>query len=273
MGDIIWPIMPTIIEHDPTGLTFEEFTSLNDVCFPHEPVDIDTFREFMTAHVWTVRDSEDLVGYSVMSRGSKTPYIRRIGILPDFRSRGLANDLMGRMLAVAEEEGVSVVHASVQQDNHAAIGLNHKFGFETTGESVNFSIDVRESKTGVYRAVPFVEYEWDDDKREIPEDLRAWGRRHDPPRSIVLVLLANDRPIGYTRFCPGFPGCSPFALFEDSDSIEDIVGLLDEYVLPGKRAIKVTTSDPTAVASFERAGTHVNYRLFEMTKRLGSANQ
>jgi ribosomal protein S18 acetylase RimI-like enzyme len=265
--------MATSIEHDPAGLTFEEFTSLNDVCFPHESVGMALFGEFTSAHLWTVRESGLLVGYSVMSRGSKTPYIRRIGIHPDLRCRGLANNLMSRMLSVAEEDGVSEVHASVEQDNHAAIGLNRKFGFEITGESVNFSIEVRPSQTDAYQAVPFVEYDWDDGHLQLPESLKAWGRRHDPPHSIVLVFLADDRPIGYTRFCPDFPGCSPFVLFEDSDAIEDLVGLLDEYVLPGRRAIKVTAADATAVASFERAGTHVNYRMFEMTKRLGSASQ
>ncbi len=41
--------MATNIEHDPVDLTFEEFTSLNDVCFPHEPVGMVLFGAFTSA--------------------------------------------------------------------------------------------------------------------------------------------------------------------------------------------------------------------------------
>lgn len=265
--------MVTSIDHSPAGLMFEEFTSLNEVCFPHEPVGKVLFGEFTAAHFWTVRVSGLLVGYSVMSRGSKRPYIRRIGIHPDFRSRGLANNLMSRMLSVAEEEGVSEVHASVEQHNHAAIGLNRKFGFEITGESVNFSTEVGQSQTEALSVVPFVEYHWDEGHRQLPEKLEALGKRHDPPHSIVLVFLADEKPIGYTRFCADYPGCSPFVLFEESEAIEEILGLLDKYVLPGKRTIKITTGDPGAVTSLIRARTQVNYRLYEMTRRLPWADK
>ena len=256
------------ISKNPTNLTYAEFCELNDICFPHEPVVETGFNEFISAHFWTVRIDDSLIGYSVISRGSRTPYIRRLGIHPEYRRSGLATKLMELMIAKAQEEDVEQVFALVEQDNHAVINLNSKFGFEICGKSVNFSINVGSPKESVYRAVPCAEYEWNYTDIREPESLSTLARKHHPPDSLVLVLLARERPIGYTRFCPDYPGCSPFVLFQELDAIQEIVDSLDEYVLSSKRRIGITTGDQHAVTSLQRAGTHVNYKLFEMVKKI-----
>lgn len=265
--------MVASIEHDPADLTFEEFASLNDVCFPHEPVSEASFANRSSPHMWTVRVNGLLVGYSSMSRSSKAPHIKRIGIHPDFRSRGFAKRLMKRMLSLAAEESVCEVRLLVEQDNDAAIGLYRSFNFEVTGESVQFSSVVRSSGSEAHRAVPIDEYDWPRDRLHLPESLQMLAKRHNPPHSLVLLFLEEETPIGYALFCPDYPGCSPFVLLRDSVAVEQVVGLLNDYALPGKRNVKITTADSKAIATFTQAGTHVNYRLFEMTKRLTSSDE
>lgn len=77
------------------------------------------------------------------SRDSRVVAIARLGIAagwaglgavrtdPAFRGRGLATHLTARLAAAAQRDGIHLVHLQVEADNHAAVRMYRRLGFQT----------------------------------------------------------------------------------------------------------------------------------------------
>jgi ribosomal protein S18 acetylase RimI-like enzyme len=265
--------MDAKIEPHPEKIGYAAFSQINDLIFLNEPVSEAEYQEFIFADFWIIYEQDALIGYSVMTNSGEKAHIRRIGIHPDFRSKGFAAKLMDRMLNRANDLDVNIVTLSVQQDNRAAIHLYEKYGFRVTGESVQFSVPIIPMRVEPYYIISIDEYQVNEKYYPPIQQILDWADGHQPPHKFVLVFLRQDIPVGFVRFSPDYPGCQPFELFSDQD-VEDIrilVSLLDEYALPGKRTIKITTGNSRAIELFRSASTKENYSLYEMVKILKNA--
>lgn len=256
--------MTFCISSNANNLDFEAFSRLNEACFPHEPISTHDFQAFIKASFWTVTRQGEPVGYAVMSHHGNRAHIRRIGIHPAYRRQGLGHQLMQSILDQAAGLGAAWIDLSVQQDNPAAIHLYRKYGFQFTGESVQFSLSIPSPPATNYAAIPVNEF------RGHAEAIQAWSDSHAPPNYWVLVFMQGNVTLGFTRFSPDFPGCSPFEIFEDTPlvDIQALVSTLGPYTLPGKTTVKITTGNPTAIGLFKTGGIRQNYSLYGMGKTL-----
>ena len=261
--------MSITIGQNTQKIDYEVFGRLNDLIFPNEPVAEVEYQAFIAANFWTIFNHDKPIGYAVMTGRPQCAHISRIGIHPDFRFQGLAKKLMDRMLEKAKVLRANCIDLLVQQDNQPAINLYKHFGFHVTGESVQFSVNITPMPVDNYSIIDVVEYKNSKSYSPHNKQILEWVRPHTPPHKLVLVFLKQDRPIGFVRFSPDFPGCSPFVLFTDVDiDMQLLVSLLNKYALPDKRTIKITTENTNAITLLKSAGTEVNYSLFEMTKTL-----
>jgi [ribosomal protein S18]-alanine N-acetyltransferase len=67
-----------------------------------------------------------------------TADIQTIAVSPEHRGRGIARDLLGRLLEIAEESGCSEVLLEVRADNTAAITLYASEGFEAIAHRTSY---------------------------------------------------------------------------------------------------------------------------------------
>ena len=80
---------------------------------------------------------EKAVGYIGYMLIAGEADIINIGILPEFRDRGIGNMLMDAMIDNLKENGATCVHLEVRKSNSVAISLYEKYGFIATGVSKN----------------------------------------------------------------------------------------------------------------------------------------
>jgi len=60
-----------------------------------------------------------------------------IGVIADFRRRGIGTDLMKTALDRAQQIGLTRIELTVRENNHPAINLYHKLGFTVEGVKRN----------------------------------------------------------------------------------------------------------------------------------------
>ena len=228
-------------------------------------------RNILLPNFWRYLQQDDFIGFAAFVIHENRLHLRRIGIHPDFRSRGLGTCLMNSMLEQSDKQGVDLLDLMVQQDNLTAINLYKKFDFIVTGESTQFSVPILARDTEGFSVIPIHQYIARNSSHPSRQKILKWVGRHKPPQRFALVFLHQDQPVGFTCFSPDLPGCYPFELFDPVDDIHLLLSSLNPFVLTNKRTIKITTYDPLAVTSFQAAQTKINYRLYKMTKTLVSS--
>ena len=67
-----------------------------------------------------------------------TADIQTMAVDPEYRGRGIARDLLGRLLATADESGCSEVLLEVRADNVAAIALYESEGFAAIARRTSY---------------------------------------------------------------------------------------------------------------------------------------
>jgi GNAT superfamily N-acetyltransferase len=254
--------MKTRIIHNPKDVTYPELSQLNDLCFENEPISKNQYLSMRDADLWSVHDGRNLVGYSWLSISDKAR-IKRIAVAPGYRSRGIGSRLMERMIQKAQDSDARAVTLSVQQDNPAAIALYKKYGFQVRGESRQFQVDVDQFGLAWTSCVPVSDY-----GGILPPDIARWRPSHNPPLTYILLFTRDTTIVGFARFSPEFPGCSPFEVYDDEADIAAILSSIREYALAGKKKIKITTGNNLAIDLLSQAKYRENYCLFEMTREI-----
>ena len=150
--------MQISIEQSAKRINYDQFRSINDLCFPNEPVAENLYQEYVMANFWAVFDQDTLIGYAVMKYIENNAHISRICIHPAYRSQGLGHQLMTEILGAATNEGVHKVTLLVQQDNPAAIRLYQKHNFQIEGESVQFLVPIVSNTENRSAVIPIDEY-------------------------------------------------------------------------------------------------------------------
>jgi ribosomal-protein-alanine N-acetyltransferase len=73
----------------------------------------------------------DLRAYGAISLAGDVADLDRIAVLPEARGRGLARDLLDRLIDRARDLGAARMLLEVAADNAPALGLYESFGFDT----------------------------------------------------------------------------------------------------------------------------------------------
>jgi ribosomal protein S18 acetylase RimI-like enzyme len=90
--------------------------------------------------ILVVNIADKLAGYALLAHGSKPPYrqlagceLRKFYIDAAYHGRGVANALMRKVLAIAEDGGEGTLWLSVFSGNERAISFYRKWGFRIAG--------------------------------------------------------------------------------------------------------------------------------------------
>lgn len=266
------------IEYRPVQLEYRDFIRCNDQCFEDEPLSEDRFIWHRRRDFWAVYAGDSLIGYGIVVASEKKRRIIRVAICPEHRGRTYGQRLLSTMIAHGLDAGCDEFALSVQQDNPVAIHIYEKAGFRTVGEWYQYIVDVgslenraeHANRSSSYAIAPIVDYDPD----SLPVGVRKWYDSHSYPNRQILVF--SQRGVGFVGFCklnPAFPGCSPFEVWQPDYDLNGLLVLLDGYLLPDKKRIRLTFEDAKLALAVEKAGHALNYRLFEMSLHRKKAQQ
>ena len=106
-------------------------------CF-HTPWSEESLRDDLTGNplsVYIVLEAEsgDVAGYMSLWRILDEGHINNVAVLPEYRRRGGASEMLEFMLEYSEKNGISSHTLEVRVSNEGAIGLYRKFGFKEAG--------------------------------------------------------------------------------------------------------------------------------------------
>jgi GNAT superfamily N-acetyltransferase len=97
-------------------------------------------RDLLRGHIW--EEEGQTVGTTIFQRRGSTDlwHIGTVGVLPDYRRRGIARQLVEKALATIRERGGIKTVLSVIDGNVPAYALYERLGFEHFAGSVEFTL-------------------------------------------------------------------------------------------------------------------------------------
>jgi ribosomal-protein-alanine N-acetyltransferase len=113
-----------------------ELAAIDAVCFT-DPWSETSFREALGGEGYTfvaLEDSGNLIGYAGMLTVLDTADITNVAVLPAFRRKGLAKELMTALMTTAKGQGVNRLQLEVRESNTAARALYESLGFTVDGK-------------------------------------------------------------------------------------------------------------------------------------------
>ena len=87
---------------------------------------------------------EKCVGYGGMYTVLSEGYVTNIGVLPEYRKKGIGQRLLDKLLDYSKENKLSFLSLEVRVSNSAAIFLYEKNGFRKIGVRKNFYSNPKE---------------------------------------------------------------------------------------------------------------------------------
>ncbi len=123
-------------------------------CFPH-PWTEEQFRSCLGGdHFFCYGIELDgrLVAYVTVSRAAGEMEILNLAVRPELRRRGLASSLLGHVLQLACETGMTDAYLEVRVSNAPALALYARFGFTCRGRRKAYYPDNREDALLLWRA-------------------------------------------------------------------------------------------------------------------------
>lgn len=167
-------------------------------------------RDFMRGFVW--EESEAIVGMTMAQREGTTSmwYIGTVGVLPEFRGRGIARQLVRATLGMMRERGATRVRLGVIDGNTPAQTLYGSLGLSAYGGSTRHALTPSAPVDRLTLPPGFVE----DQLREFD-----WRTRCDLDKRIVPANLQEFEPIIPARYKTPLPIrmlAIPFRFIENS---------------------------------------------------------
>ena len=105
---------------------------IEEACFS-TPWSLDNFKaifRYEYNHYLTAWDGEEIVGFIGLMEVAGEGDITNVAVLPSHRKRGIGDQLVSSMIALAKEKEISKIMLEVRASNEAAIHLYEKYGFE-----------------------------------------------------------------------------------------------------------------------------------------------
>jgi len=167
-------------------------------------------RDLMRGFVW--QENGEFAGFIVLQRvgNSSAWQIEPLGVLPEYRRRGIARRLMDEALAMLRARGATAVTLGVIDGNTPAQMLYRSVGLadysgnalyvRTSGPAVG-----RPALPAGYTEEPLARFDWraryDMDRRITPQEVQAYeavtsGRYRTPLFFRVFSLLLNNARLG-----------------------------------------------------------------------------
>ena len=97
------------------------------------------------------RESDELVGYAIVSRYVDAWHVMNIAVAPAFRRRGIAKTLLERLFEITASDPRRGYTLEVRVSNTEAIRLYEQLGFETRGIRRGYYTDNREDALIMWR--------------------------------------------------------------------------------------------------------------------------
>lgn len=258
------------VDYQPLRLEYRDFIRCNDLCFVDEPISEDEFKRYRSGDFWAAYAGNSLIGYGIMTASRNKRRIERIAICPEHRCKTYGQRLLSTMMEHGIDAGCEEFVLSVQQDNPVAIHIYKKAGFNIVSESCQYIVDVGNLANSAehtndaysYEIAPIIEV----DPESLPKGMQRWYDSYSYPNR--QVLLFSQLEIGFIGFCrlnPDFPGCSPFEVWQQDFKLNELLILLDDYLVDDKRRIKLMFTNAQIAIAAEKEGYTLNYKLFEMS--------
>ena len=133
--------MPIIYEKlNPTHI--EGLAAIENECF-QEPWSKKSLEELLYcdyAVYFVAKDSEanKVAGYIGMYVSLDTGNINNVGVLPEYRRKGIGYGLISELVRYSKESDITLLTLEVRQSNLPAIALYEKFSFKKVGIRKNY---------------------------------------------------------------------------------------------------------------------------------------
>jgi [ribosomal protein S18]-alanine N-acetyltransferase len=89
-------------------------------------------------------DTDELVGYLIISRYVDAWHVMNVAVAPDHRGRGIATAMLQRLFELTAGDGRRGYTLEVRVSNRSAISLYEKLGFKARGVRRGYYTDNRE---------------------------------------------------------------------------------------------------------------------------------
>ena len=83
-------------------------------------------------------EKDNIVGALLARCAADECELYRIAVLPQYRGKGYALDMLGAMKNICRDRGINTVYLEVRRSNEPAIGLYSRFGFQSAGVRKNY---------------------------------------------------------------------------------------------------------------------------------------
>ena len=110
------------------------FVSLDKDLFPYSPWSASQYKEEFSSptryFVVALNEQQSIIGYAgVFAPGQAEADILTVGVVPEYRGKGIAKALMALLTDWANAQGSTAMMLEVKTDNHEAIGLYESLGY------------------------------------------------------------------------------------------------------------------------------------------------
>lgn len=110
------------------------FVSLDKDLFPYSPWSASQYKEEFSSptryYVVALNEQQSIIGYAgVFAPGQAEADILTVGVVPEYRGKGIAKELIVLLTDWANAQGSTAMMLEVKTDNHEAIGLYESLGY------------------------------------------------------------------------------------------------------------------------------------------------
>lgn len=93
------------------------------------------------SHYIVARHNGKIIGYGGMWIILDEAHVTNIGVLPEYRGKGVGETLMRSLMALAKSNGANKMTLEVRKSNYIAQNLYSKLGFEPVGIRRGYYVD------------------------------------------------------------------------------------------------------------------------------------
>ena len=139
--------------HEMTQADIEGVLKVEQTCFS-DPWSLQMIKNGLESSLdtWLVLYKEGVTGYCVFRIVGEECELLRIGILPEYRGRGLSKKLMDQVVFYSRKNNVSSIFLEVRESNVRARNLYKSYGFAEQGIRKNYYINPCENAVIMVRS-------------------------------------------------------------------------------------------------------------------------
>ncbi len=101
-------------------------------------------RDNRFSHYIVARHDDSIIGYGGLWIVLDEAHVTNVGIIPEYRGRGIGETLMRTLIEIAKSNGAKQMTLEVRKSNYVAQNLYSKLGFEPRGIRRGYYIDDKE---------------------------------------------------------------------------------------------------------------------------------